>query len=386
MVVGARKGLVSVLVLVLTGSLLSAAPAVASGAAEAAPDDVWYAITLAPEAAPVGAPVRVQGYIAEGPYQTPRAGASVAIYFDPYGTAPREHVGTASTDSDGWFAKTFRSGPSGVYDVVASGGGTVRGRTAVTFTKRATSQAVRSGIASGSRDGLTGSARVIVQDVVTRLEPQTVYLDAGLLTPGYYGNLRHGPYMTNRRAEGLYGVGTLGGASQIAWRTPYSAVTSYRMSALHPAGLYDVYFAGPIHVYTDFWDLDGDGMVQATRVPIAEEPVTTLRVRRASSTTVSASSTSFTGPKTITLRGTVRKVQLVSRSEAAVRLAPNTSVKLYFDPAGAAGPQYRKTVRTNSQGVYNTRCWTSRSGRWIAKYPGTGLQAPSQKAVTVTVR
>jgi hypothetical protein len=61
-------------------------------------------------------------------------------------------------------------------------------------------------------------------------------------------------------------------------------------------------------------------------------------------------------------------------------------VKLYFDPAGSTGPQYKKTVRTNSKGVYTTSYRTSVSGKWIAKYPGTDLQAPSQSAVTVTVR
>ncbi|WP_454850255.1 hypothetical protein [Promicromonospora soli] len=158
------------------------------------------------------------------------------------------------------------------------------------------------------------------------------------------------------------------------------------MSALHPAGLYDVYYDGPIYVFTDYWDDDGDNLLQMVSVPIVEKPVTTLRVRRASSTTISASSTSFTGPKTITLRGAVRKVKLISNSEAALRLSPNTPVKLYFDPVGSTGPQYKKTVRTNSKGVYTTTARTSRSGKWIAKYPGTDLQAPSKRAVTITVR
>lgn len=63
-----------------------------------------------------------------------------------------------------------------------------------------------------------------------------------------------------------------------------------------------------------------------------------------------------------------------------------TPVKLYFDPAGSRGPVHKKTVRTNADGVYTTKVGTSISGRWIAKYPGTDLQAPSQRDVTITVR
>ncbi|MFD6446685.1 hypothetical protein ACFWEJ_16390 [Promicromonospora sp. NPDC060204] len=226
-----------------------------------------------------------------------------------------------------------------------------------------------------------------VQDVVTRVEPQTVSIDAGILTPGDPGNYYAGPYIVNRRAEGRYSVGDFyGDPAQEMWQTEYSGTRTYQMSAVHPAGLYSVYFDGVIDVETDHWDADGNGQLEAVRVDFPGKFVTTLRVRRASSTTIAASATSFTGPKTITLRGAVRKVQLVSRTKAAVRLSPNTPVKLYFDPAGATGPQYKKTVRTNSKGIYTTTYRTSMSGQWIAKYPGTDLQAPSQGAVTITVK
>jgi hypothetical protein len=119
---------------------------------------------------------------------------------------------------------------------------------------------------------------------------------------------------------------------------------------------------------------------------VNDRTITTMRVKRASRTSVSASSTTFTGPKTITLRGAVRKVRQISGTKAAYVLSPNTPVKLYFDPAGSRGPVYRKTVRTGSNGVYTTKVGTSSSGRWIAKYPGTGLQAASQRAVTITVK
>jgi hypothetical protein len=294
---------------------------------------------------------------------------------------------TVVTNDDAWFAKTFTPTTSGTYDVVVANQGTdVMGTRTAKFAKRPASQPVRSVVVSGSKNGHTARVRVTVQDVVTKIEPQTVYLDAGILTPGYSGNAYAGPSMTNRRAEGRYGSGDVTTGNQDLWETSYSGARTYRMSALHPAGLYDVYYEGPIRFKTDHWDTDGDGTLQTVTVPIPWKSVTTVRVRRASSTTISASSTSFTGPKTITLRGAVRKVQLVSNTKAAIRLAPSTPVKLYFDPAGSTGPQYKKTVRTNSKGVYTTSYRTSVSGKWIAKYPGTDLQAPSQSAVTITVR
>jgi hypothetical protein len=81
----------------------------------------------------------------------------------------------------------------------------------------------------------------------------------------------------------------------------------------------------------------------------------------------------------------VRKVQLVSGGGAADKPAPNTSVKLYFDPAGSAGPTLQKTVTTGTNGTYSTTALTSSSGTWIAKYAGTTLQAPSQATVAITV-
>ncbi|MFI2361513.1 hypothetical protein [Promicromonospora sp. NPDC019610] len=397
MTVSVRKSVTSILGLSMAAGLLSGPAATAAEPGSEAPAPAayartWYDVAIAPASAPAGTPVQVHGYIAIQPdtiweQRQPGRGLQVEIYFDPSGTAPRARVATAVTDDDAWFATTFRPTTSGTYDVVVANQGTdVVGTRAVRFTRRPASQAVRSVVLSGSKDGHTARVRVTVQDVVTRIEPQTVYLDAGILTPGYSANAFAGPSMTNRRAEGRYGSGDVTTSDQDLWDTDYSGVRTYRLSALQPAGLYDVYYEGPIRVNTDHWDSDGDGSLQTVAVPIPWKSVTIVRVRRASSTTVSASATSFTGPKTITLRGAVRKVQLVSNTKAAIRLSPNTPVKLYFDPAGATGPQYKKTVRTNSQGVYTTTYRTSMSGRWIAKYPGTDLQAPSQGAVTITVK
>ncbi|MEV0892918.1 hypothetical protein [Promicromonospora sp. NPDC050262] len=397
MVIGARKMLVSALGVALAGSLLTGLPAAAADTDSDGPSPMtyartWYDVAIAPATAPAGTPVQVHGYIAIQPdtiweRRQPGRGLQVEIYFDPSGTAPRALVATVVTNDDAWFAKTFRPTTSGTYDVVVANQGTdVMGTRTGKFARRSASQPVRSVLVSGSKDGHTARVRVTVQDVVTRIAPQAVYLDAGILTPGYSANALAGPSMTNRRAEGRYGSGDVTTSDQDPWDTFYSGARTYWMSALQPAGLYDVYYEGPIRVETDHWDSDGDGSLQTVAVPIPWKSVTTVRVRRASSTTVSASATSFTGPKTITLRGAVRKVQLVSNTKAAIRLSPNTPVKLYFDPAGATGPQYKKTVRTNSKGIYTTTYRTSMSGRWIAKYPGTDLQAPSQGAVTITVK
>lgn len=397
MIIGARKMLVSALGVALGGSLLTGLPAAAAdtdadGPSPTAYARTWYNLAIAPATAPAGTPVQVHGYIRIQPdtiweQAQPGRGLEVGIYFDPSGTAPRERVATVVTNDDAWFAETFSPTTSGTYDVVvANQGSDVVGTRTAKFTRRSASQPVRSVVVSGSKGGHTARVRVTVQDVVTKVEPQTVYLDAGILTPGYSANALAGPSMTNRRAEGRYRKGGVLTGDQDLWDTPYSGSRTYRLSALHPAGLYDVYYEGPIRVEADHWDIDGDGSRQSVDVPIPWKSVTTVRVRRASSTKISASATSLTGPKTITLRGAVRKVQLVSKNKAAVRLSPNTPVKLYFDPAGAPGPEYKKTVRTNSKGYYATTYRTTRSGTWIAKYPGTDLQAPSKGVVTVTVR
>lgn len=391
MVVGARKLLGSALVLTLAGSLLGGPTAAAADSDMVDADGAELSsytfgdLSVAPNRAPVGGPVEVHGFIGRGLF-SPASGEPVTIYFDPSGTAPRAAVATVTANDDGWFAKTLSPRTSGTYDILPQGSSEIIGQGKATFTSRPASRPVRSAVVSATKDGVTAKVRVIVQDVVTRVDPQTVHLDGAILTPGFPGIIYSGPYMKNRRAEGRFGVGEFYGAREDVWRTNYSATRSYRMSAVHPAGLYSVYFPGEIAVYTDRWDADGDSLLQDVRVPLPYKVVTTVRVRRASITTISASSTEFTGSKTITLRGAVRKVKLITDTQAGLRLSPDTPVKLYFDPAGSAGPVYKKTVRTGSDGVYTTKVGTSTSGKWIAKYPGTDLQAPSKRAVTVTVR
>ncbi|MGW2092476.1 hypothetical protein [Promicromonospora sukumoe] len=392
MVVGARNLFSSALGLALVGSLLGGPAATGAPAAgdRAAPSAYTYLdFAVAPDRAPAGSPVQVHGFVGRD-WSWPAPGEAITIYFDPAGSAPREAVATVTSDDNGWFAANFRPKTSGTYDIVGPGEdeGTVKGVRTATFTSRKALLPVRTVVVSDTRSGHTAKARVTVQDVVTRVEPQTVYLDAGLLTPGFAGNtVFSGPFLTNRSADGRYGPGEISSTNQQhLWHTNYSATRTYRLSAVHPAGLYDVRFLGPMTVVTDQWDADRDGVLQGVDVPMSEKVITTIRVRRASTTTISASSTSFTGSRNIELKGSVRKVQLISDTRAANRWAPNTAVKLYFDPAGSAGPVYKKTVRTNSSGVYRTTAKTSKSGKWIAKYVGSSLQAPSERSVTITVR
>ncbi len=392
MVVGARKLVTSVLGLVLVGSTLGVPAAVAAspddaGSSSVGPQNSYtnYNVYLAPNASTVGAPVQLHGYLWDSEAR-PSIGVELLIYFDPVGTAPREVVDTVITDGYGAFARTFTPRTSGTYEVVAQLAGYVAGTNKADFTVRPADQTVRSGVISASKNGYTAKMRVTTQDVVTRVEAQTVYLDMGIQTLGASAHSDRLPYLSNRRAEGRYRVGEFAAPGSAKLTSNYSGVRAYRMSALHPAGLYDVYSDDVVNVYNEYWDMDRDGITRFTEVQMPHKPITTIRVRRASTTTIAASSTSFTGARNIELRGSLRRVQLVSDTKAENRLAPNIALKLYFDPAGQAGPSYVKTVRTGPTGAYRTTVRATRSGTWIAKYEGTSLQAPSKRSVTVTVR
>jgi hypothetical protein len=167
-----------------------------------------------------------------------------------------------------------------------------------------------------------------------------------------------------------------------------SAVT-FVFNPTLPAGVYDIGIRDAMKACSaPDWDANdaASGVSNCTHDVLVEDPtVTTIVVKRASTTTVTASATSLPAPQNITLRGEVRKVQLVSGGGAQERPAPNTAVELHFDPAGSAAPVYKKTVTTGSNGTYSTSVATSTSGKWIAKYVGTSLQAPSQASVNVTV-
>lgn len=311
-------------------------------------------------------------------------GAVVDVAFDPEGSAPRAKVGTATVSSTGFFRLDSRVTVPGRWYVSYAGTSeqspaTVR----ITQTARPRTRAVHQGTATRTSDNAKAGIRVTATDVVTTLEPQTVRVDFGVTT---YGSVlsTYGVRVEGRRGEGSYpngryyappnkrsGGGTAG----------YIAIT---MDELTPPGVYDVGTGLVVAACTKSETASGScGMKE---VPINDDSVTTFTVKRSTITTISASSKSLAKPQSVTLKGSVRKLQLVSKREAAYRHSPKAPVKLYWDPAGSAEPQYKKTVYTNSKGVWAAQVPTSASGRWVAEFPGTSLHASSSRTVWITVK
>jgi hypothetical protein len=224
-------------------------------------------------------------------------------------------------------------------------------------------------------------------DVVVGLTPVLRRVDVGSLDFSV-GGTSGWVSATSRRGEGSFPDGY-----QVQKELVHSGVgTSYATLTFNPtlpAGVYDIGIRDAMKACSAPDWLANDAASGASNcthdVLVQDSTVTTIVVKRATTSTVTASETSITGPKTITLRGDVRRVQLLSTGGAAIRPAPNVSVKLYFDPAGSAAPVYNKTVTTGSDGTYATPVVTSTSGQWIAKYSGTSLQASSKGTVAVTV-
>ncbi|PUB28841.1 hypothetical protein C8K30_103265 [Promicromonospora sp. AC04] len=326
----------------------------------------------------------------------PLAGEQVQIWFDPKGTAPRVYRGTATVDSRGVFQTTLTAPSDGTWlaTVPASDRFENSGWWDTVQETRVTDRTAHSGSAVAWTKGYAGGVRLVATDVVVGVDPVIVRFDAGVVGFGWARSSSR-MWIDSRRGEGKYPNGVTrdplldwpsavqpDNESEAEAQSDHALV---RISPLMPAGIYDVGMIDQmIAICTAPPSGDRGGCIDG--VSVTDRTITTMTVKRASSTSVSASSTSFTGPKTITLRGAVRKVKLISDIKVANRLSPNTPVKLYFDPAGSRGPVYKKTVRTGSDGYYTTRVGTSISGRWIAKYPGTDLQAPSHSAVTITVR
>ncbi|MFJ3402799.1 hypothetical protein [Promicromonospora sp. NPDC090134] len=343
-----------------------------------------------PSSVPTGATITVSGVanmrdLAKG--YVPAAGQPVELYFDPSGSAPETLRATLTTDSRGFFTSQQRTTSSGEWRaLMPTTDAWRRAMTSATSSVRARSTTLREGVVLRTKNGLTVGHRLITHDVVVGLDPVTRRVDVANLD---YSTGADGGYVmiASRRGEGYYADGY----DKHVWMQAHGggqSAPTFTFRPTLPAGVYDVGVTESMKACsTPDWVEQYSATYSCRHdIMVDDSTVTTLVVKRASSTTVAASATSFTGPKTITLRGAVRKVQLVSNTKAAIRLSPNTPVKLYFDPAGATGPQYKKTVRTNSKGVYTTTYRTSMSGRWIAKYPGTDLQAPSQGAVTITVK
>jgi hypothetical protein len=342
-----------------------------------------------PQNIPAGEQVVVSGIALNS--SRPLVGEYVQIWFDPKGSQPRVHRGSAKVDDRGYFQKTVTAPSDGTWRAAIPGTDRLIGSASVYATQetRAVSTATHSGAAYASANGYTGGIRIVAKDVVVGLEPVPVYFDAGIVGLGWARSLSN-VWFESRRGEGSYPNGALRTA-ELDWAGPRSDLliqsthTTSWVSALMPAGVYDVgvfdqavaICTGPELVKRNYC-VDRD-------VKVNDRTITTMTVKRASTTSIAASSTSIPGSQMVALRGSVRKVQLVGPTRVENRLAPNTTVQLYFDPAGSRGPVLKKTVRTGSDGSYAWRAWTTTSGRWIAKHPGSSLQAPSQATVGITV-
>lgn len=345
---------------------------------------------IAPAGAPAGAVISVSGLanardLGTGDHE-PATEQVVNLYFDPAGDAPEALRETLTTDSRGFFTSRQTPTVSGTWraEMPMTDSGS-RTATTLSSAQRPRDTTVRQGSVSATQNGFTAGDHLITQDVVVGMDSVQRRVDVGSL--GFtIGGTSGWVSVDSQRGEGVFPDG---------YRTQQELVHSgvgtshatFTFRPTLPAGVYDVGIRDAMKACSaPDWDGNTGAMDNCSHSVLVEDPtVTTIVVKRASSTTVSASPTSFTGPRTITLRGEVRRVQLVNGGVPANRLAADVPVKLYFDPAGASGPVYKKEVRTGSDGTYTTSVATSTSGQWIAEYPGTALQAPSRAVVTITV-
>lgn len=315
-------------------------------------------------------------------------GEAVEIAFDPSGPAARRVVGNVKVSDTGYFRLDTRVTESGNWYASYAGSAVQHPATVrISQTARPHDLAVRQGSSERTSGSATAGIRVTATDVVTTLEPQAVRVDFGVTNFG--GILStYGVHLDGRRGEGAYPNGRDYSPRHKFSGEGTAGYITMTMDELTPPGVYDVGANVVIGVCTKSWweahPTSGDCGMKDVR--IKDATVTTLTVKRASTTTISASSKTLSKPGWVTLKGSVRKLQLVSKREAAYRPAPKASVKLYWDPAGSAPARYKKTVSTNVKGAWTAKFPMSASGKWIAEFPGTSLNAPSSRTVSITVR
>lgn len=350
------------------------------------------AIWTSPSSAPAGSTISVSGAanirsLGTGEY-APATGQQVNLYFDPTGDAPETLRANLTTDSRGFFTSRQKPGGSGTWraEMPLTDSG-ARAVWTITSSERERTTTLRQGSVSATEGAHTAGDHVMTHDVVVGLAPVQRRVDVGSL--GFTVGGKSGWVSAeSRRGEGSFPDGYRVQRELVHAGVGTSAVT-FVFNPTLPAGVYDIGIRDAMKACSaPDWDANdaASGVSNCTHDVLVEDPtVTTIVVKRASTTTVTASATSLPAPQNITLSGGVRKVQLVSGGGAQERPAPNTAVELHFDPAGSAAPVYKKTVTTGSNGLYSTSVAASASGRWIAKYVGTSLQAPSQASVNVTV-
>jgi hypothetical protein len=350
------------------------------------------AIWTSPSSAPAGSTISVSGAanlrsLGTGDY-VPATGQQVKVYFDPTGDAPETLRATLTTDSRGFFTTRQKPGGSGKWraEMPQTDAG-ARAVWTITSSERARTTTLRQGQVSATQNGFTAGDHLMTHDVVVGLAPVQRRVDVGSL--GFTVGGKSGWVSADsRRGEGSFPDGYRVERELVHAGVGTSAVT-FTFNPTLPAGIYDIGIRDAMKACSaPDWDANdaASGVSNCTHDVLVQDPtVTTIVVKRASTTTVSASDTSFTGPKTITLSGGVRRVQLVSGGGAAEKPAAGVPVRLYFDPAGSAGPTLRTTVTTSATGTYSAPVLTSASGTWIAKYPGYSLHASSQATVAITV-
>lgn len=344
---------------------------------------------------PTGAVTTVAGTLgwwvrdAAGEYDPVAAtGAVVDIDFDPEGSAPRARVGTATVDGAGFFRLSTRvTGPGRWYVSYAGTEELSPATVSVSQKARAHALPVRQGLITKTSGKATAGIRLTATDVVTTLEPQTVRVDFGVTT---FGSMlsTYGVRIDGRRGEGAYPNGRVFVPRHNFTGDSTGGYVTMKMDALTPPGVYDVGADVTIYTCTRSYLVAHPtvGDCGAKDVRLRDDTVTTFTVKRATQTTISASSTKVSPSKHVTFKGSLRTLKPVSKREAAYRPAPNATVRLYWDPAGSAGERLVKTVRTSSKGVWTAKVPVRASGRWTVKFAGSPLNAPSQRSVTVTVR
>jgi hypothetical protein len=349
-------------------------------------------VQVTPQSVPEGEKVVVSGIALRSSAGAPLAGEPVQVWFDPEGAAPAISHGSAVVDARGYFQKTLTASSGGTWRVeIPESDESVGARSAeVVQETRSVDRPTHSGSATRTVKGYQGGVRLATTDVVVGLEPVDVRIDAGIVGFGW-ARSRSGVEVESRRAEGGYRNGVqlwpdLVWTGSRAHHDFQAAYTTARISPLMPAGVYDVGIRGQAVAVCTAPEPESRQQCIDDQVSIDDPTITTLTVKRVSSTYLSASSRSVDRTTWITLSGSVRKVQLVGTSRVADRRAPNSVVKLYFDPEGSQGPVYKKTVRTGSDGTYSVKALTSSPGQWIAKYPGSSLHASSQRAVSITAK
>ncbi|MFE7405117.1 hypothetical protein [Isoptericola sp. NPDC057559] len=341
-------------------------------------------VDVAPQVVPKGQKVYVHGDLAvAGPERmgswaryVPAAGATVKLYLDPSGSAPRVYRGSATVDEDGHFGRELTADVSGTWSAEYAGTTSrALAREAAPMTVRTPASPVRSAIATTTVKGETLRARVIVpRSVTVGLTPKTLVADIAFLFPHQSGNATY--LAVCHRTPSTCAGNDVFGDAQI-WDDNTARELLY-IDASYPAGTYRVgLYSGGFRTYQEN---------ESARVTFKESrTVTTFQVKHATRTGAKASRSRVAKGAGVVLSGRFSEAR-AKYGVAGYYGAKGAKLRVYFDPAGPAGPDYRKSVTTGAGGVYRVTVRPTKAGTWIVKYPGSSTRASSKDSVRVTVR